>query len=121
MNLRKKRRMQKHLGKNVGGTQYSSDVNPYYNPRQRTFEEFMFIVEGKKKDIKRLKSAYMAGQQQSTPQIVDIPAGEPNSPERSAAVKKLMQMSGGGAVKKAIQAKEKSAEEAAKRILKNKL
>jgi hypothetical protein len=45
--LEKKRRMQKHLGKNVGGIQYSSDVNPYYNPRQRTFEEFMSIVEEK--------------------------------------------------------------------------
>lgn len=46
--LEKKRRMQKHLGKNVGGAQYSSDVNPYYNPRQRTFEEFMSLVEEKK-------------------------------------------------------------------------
>lgn len=46
--LEKKRRMQKHLGKNVGGFQYSSDVNPYYNPRARTFEEFMSIAEGKK-------------------------------------------------------------------------
>lgn len=45
--LEKKRRMQKHLGKNVGGVQYSADVNPYYNPRQRTFEEFMSIVEAK--------------------------------------------------------------------------
>jgi hypothetical protein len=31
--LEKKRRLKKHLGKNVGGTQYSSDVNPYFNPR----------------------------------------------------------------------------------------
>jgi hypothetical protein len=44
--LEKKRRQEKHLGKNVGGTQYKSDVNPYYNPRQRTFEEFMLIAEG---------------------------------------------------------------------------
>ena len=43
--LEKKRRQEKHLGKNVGGTQYKSDVNPYYNPRQRTFEEFMSISE----------------------------------------------------------------------------
>ena len=43
--LEKKRRQEKHLGKNVGGTQYKSDVNPYYNPRQRTFEEFMSIAE----------------------------------------------------------------------------
>jgi hypothetical protein len=45
--LEKKRRMEKHLGKNVGGTQYRSDVNPYYNPRARTFEEFMGICEAK--------------------------------------------------------------------------
>jgi hypothetical protein len=45
--LEKKRRQEKHLGKNVGGTQYKSDVNPYYNPRQRTFEEFMSIAEAK--------------------------------------------------------------------------
>ena len=31
--MEKNRRKRKHLGKNVGGTQYSSDVNPYLNPR----------------------------------------------------------------------------------------
>lgn len=116
--LEKKRRQRKHLGQNVGGTQYSSDVNPYYNPRQRTFREFIEIVEGKKKDIERLKSAYMAGQQQSQPKVVNIPAGEPNSPERAAAIKTLMQMSGGGAVRKAVQKREKKAEKAAKKLLK---
>jgi hypothetical protein len=45
--LEKNRRKAKHLGRNVGGVQYSSDVNPYYNPRQRTFEEFMAIAEAK--------------------------------------------------------------------------
>lgn len=45
--LEKKRRMEKHLGKNVGGTQYSSDVTPYYNPRARTFREFLEIAEAK--------------------------------------------------------------------------
>jgi hypothetical protein len=43
--LEKKRRQEKHLGKNVGGTQYRSDVTPYYNPRARTFEEFVGICE----------------------------------------------------------------------------
>lgn len=43
--LEKKRREAKHLGKNVGGTQYSSDVTPYYNPRARTFREFIEIAE----------------------------------------------------------------------------
>lgn len=53
--LEKKRRMKKHLGQNVGGVSYSSDVSPYYNPRQRTFEEFMLIAEGKKKEKKKEK------------------------------------------------------------------
>jgi hypothetical protein len=46
--LEKKRRMQKHLGKNVGGVQYSSDVTPYYNPLARTFREFVEIAEAHK-------------------------------------------------------------------------
>lgn len=37
----------KNLGTNVGGQTYSKDVTPGYNPRQRTFEEFMQIVEQK--------------------------------------------------------------------------
>jgi len=38
----KKRRQ--NLGRNVGGVRYSSDVNPYVNPRairEKTFDEFM--------------------------------------------------------------------------------
>ncbi len=42
----KKRR--ENLGTNVGGHTYSKDVTPGYNPRQRTFEEFICIAEGKK-------------------------------------------------------------------------
>jgi hypothetical protein len=82
-----------------------------------TFREFVEIVEGKKKDRKRLKSAFMAGQQQAEPKVVNIPAGEPNSPERAAAIRELMRASGGGAVRKAIKEKEKKAEKAAKNIL----
>jgi len=82
-----------------------------------TFREFVEIVEGKKKDRKRLKSAYLAGREQAEPKVVNIPAGEPNSPERAAAIKKLMRASGGGAVRKAIKEKEKKAEKAAKNIL----
>lgn len=41
----KKRR--ENLGSNVGGVPIRRDVNPNYNPRQRTFEEFMMIVEAK--------------------------------------------------------------------------
>jgi len=52
--LEKKRRQEKHLGKNVGGTQYRSDVTPYYNPRARTFEEFMSICEAVSQSDARL-------------------------------------------------------------------
>ena len=83
-----------------------------------TFREFVEILEGKKKDLKRLKSAFMAGQQQAEPKVVNIPAGEPNSQERDRAIRELMLASGGGAVRKAIKEKEKKAEKAAKNILK---
>jgi hypothetical protein len=49
--LEKKRRMQKHLGTNVGGQQYTSGAKYYVpstggtNPRARTFEEFVEIAE----------------------------------------------------------------------------
>ena len=47
--LEKKRREARHLGKNVGGIQYKSDVNPYYNPLQRLhYREFVEIAEHKK-------------------------------------------------------------------------
>jgi hypothetical protein len=36
----------KNLGQNVGGYTYSSDVNPNYNPRERTFKEFLEIIQG---------------------------------------------------------------------------
>ncbi len=43
--LEKKRRMRKHLGKNVGGTQYSSDVNPYFNPRSVREEVLSYLLD----------------------------------------------------------------------------
>ena len=82
-----------------------------------TFREFVELAEGKKKDLKRLESAFMAGQQQAEPKIVNIPAGKPNSPERDRAIRELMRVSGGGAVRKAIKEKEKKAKKAAKNIL----
>ena len=83
-----------------------------------TFREFVEILEGKKKDLKRIKSAYMAGQELAPPQVMNIPAGEPNSPERAAAIKKLMRASGGGAVRSAIKNRENKAEKVSKNILK---
>lgn len=83
-----------------------------------TFKEFVELIEGKKKDLKRLKNAFMAGQELQPSPVLNIPAGEPNSPERAAAIKKLMQASGGGAVLSAIKKRENKAEKAAKNILK---
>jgi hypothetical protein len=83
-----------------------------------TFREFVELVEGKKKkEIKRLKSAYLAGQEQAPRQIVNYGDSAPNSPERAAQVAAMMRDSGGGAVRKEIAKKEKKAEKAAKNIL----
>ncbi len=41
----KKRR--ENLGQNVGGYKYKSDVNPHYNPHQKTFEQFMVDIENR--------------------------------------------------------------------------
>ena len=84
-----------------------------------TFREFVEILEGKKKKakIEKLKIAYLAGREQAEPKVVNIPAGEPNSPERDRAIRELMRASGGGVVRKAIKEKEKKAEKAAKNIL----
>ena len=37
-----------------------------------TFREFVELVEGKKKEIKRLKSAYLAGREQAPRQAVNL-------------------------------------------------
>ena len=84
----------------------------------RTFREFVELAEGKKKEIKRLKSAYLAGQQQAEPKIVNYGDSAPNSPERAAQIKAMMKDSGGGAVRREIENREKAATKSAKRILK---
>ena len=83
-----------------------------------TFNQFLTLIEGKKKEIKRLKSAYLAGREQATPQIVNYGDSAPNSPKRAAQVAAMMKMSGGGAVRKVIKQRENDAEKAAKKILK---
>lgn len=83
-----------------------------------TFREFVEIVEGKKKELKRLKSAYMAGQELSPRQAVNYGDSAPNSPERKSQIAAMMRDSGGGAVKKAIKKREKDATKAAENILK---
>ena len=86
-----------------------------------TFREFVELAEGKKKKekIKELENAYLAGREQAPRQAVNIPAGEPNSQERSAAIKELLRYhSGGGAVRKAKEKREREAKRVAKNILK---
>lgn len=83
-----------------------------------TFKEFVELIEGKKKDLESLKNAFMAGQELQPSPVLNIPAGEPNSSDRAEAIKKLMQASGGGAVRRAIKKRENKAKKAAKNILK---
>lgn len=88
-----------------------------------TFREFVELVEGKKKKEKKekiegLKNAYLAGREQATRQVVNYGDSAPNSPERAAQVAAMMRDSGGGAVRKAKEKREKEAEKAAKNILK---
>ena len=84
-----------------------------------TFREFVELVEGtKKKEIKILKSAYLAGQEQAPRQIVNYGDSAPNSPERQSQIAAMMRDSGGGAVRKAKEKREREAEKAAKNILK---
>ena len=84
-----------------------------------TFREFVELAEGKKKkEIKRLKNAYLAGQEQAPRQIVNYGDSAPNSPERASQIKAMMANSGGGAVRRAKENREKEAEKAAKKIVK---
>ena len=81
------------------------------------FKEFYLIAEGKKKEM---IASYLAGRQQSTPKIVDYGGGEPNSPERAAAIKNMMRDSGGGAVLKRQKQNLIQEKTAVKQILKKK-
>ena len=81
-----------------------------------TFQQFISLVEGKKKEIIR---AYIQGREQAAePQIKDYGTSEPNSPERNAQIQAMMRDSGGGAVRKAQKEKLNQAKKAAKRIIK---
>lgn len=112
--LEKKRRQEKHLGKNVGGTQYRSDVTPYYNPRARTFEEFIAIAEavvygGEKKEPKDTSMTvtasdrkantkawqnYLAGHKgyKAAAHLTKEETQAPPTPEERRKVKKMQQL-----------------------------
>jgi hypothetical protein len=84
-----------------------------------TFREFVELIEGKKKkEIKRLKSAYLAGQEQAPRQIKNYGGiTAPNSAAREDQIAAMMRDSGGGAVRRAQKEKEEQAEKAAKKIV----
>jgi len=82
-----------------------------------TFREFVELVEGKKKERKRIEGAYLAGREQASRQIVNYGDSAPNSDERASQIKAMMKDSGGGAVRRAQKEKERAAKKAAKNIL----
>jgi hypothetical protein len=85
---------------------------------QKTFRDFIELAEGKKKELKRLKSAYYLGREQS-PTFTDHPnIGAPNSPERRAHIKKMNKQTGRGAIIRAANEFDERATKAAKTILK---
>ena len=77
--LEKKRRMRKHLGKNVGGTQYSSDVNPYLNPRSVREEVLVdyLLEEGFASDEKSAQAIAGAMSEDWKQSIVEQMSGGP--------------------------------------------
>ena len=85
-----------------------------------TFREFVELAEGKKKreKIDRLKNAYLAGREQAPRQIQNYGDSAPNSEKRREQIAAMMRDSGGGAVRKATEKREREAERAAKNILK---
>ena len=81
--LEKKRRMRKHLGRNVGGTQYSSDVNPYFNPRSVREEVLSYLLdEGFASDEKSAEAIMGAMSEAWIESIVEAVTGgsAPNLP-----------------------------------------
>jgi hypothetical protein len=85
-----------------------------------TFREFVELAEGKKKreKIERLKNAYLAGREQAPRQIQNYGDSAPNSEKRREQIAAMMRDSGGGAVRKATEKREKDATKAAENILK---
>jgi len=81
----KKRRA--NLGTNVGGERYKKDVTPGYNPRSRTFEEFMSIAEAvSASDRKLAQSGILSKRADDLQREIDAVKGgkKPAAPTRSA-------------------------------------
>jgi len=81
----KKRRA--NIGTNVGGEKYSKDVNPGYNPRARTFEEFMSVAESvSASDFKLAQSGRISRNADALQREIDAVKGgkKPATPNKSA-------------------------------------
>ena len=84
--LEKKRRMRKHLGKNVGGTQYSSDVNPYLNPRSVREEVLSYLLdEGFASDEKSAEAIMNAMGEEWKQSVIEAVYGGGKSPTDTPA------------------------------------
>ena len=85
--LEKKRRERKHLGKNVGGTQYDSGVNPYFNPRSVKEEVLVdyLLEEGFASDEKSAQAIAGAMSEDWKNSIVEAVTGG-SAPQMPASV-----------------------------------
>jgi len=81
----KKRRA--NLGTNVGGERYKKDVTPGYNPRTRTYREFVEIAEAvSASDRKLAQSGILSKRADDLQREIDAVKGgkKPEAPTRSA-------------------------------------
>jgi hypothetical protein len=82
--LEKKRRMRKHLGKNVGGEKYSSDVNPYFNPRSVREEVLSYLLDegfaSDEKSAEAIMGAMSEAWVESIVEVVVSTTGQVNPP-----------------------------------------
>ena len=87
--LEKKRRMRKHLGKNVGGKQYDSGVNPYFNPRSVKEEVIVdyLLGEGFASDEKSAQAIAGAMSEEWKQSVVEAREEEGKSKEEKRAIR----------------------------------
>jgi len=82
--LEKRRRERRHLGRNVGGTQYSSDVNPYFNPRSVREEVLSYLLDegfaSDEKSAEAIMGAMSEAWIESIVEGIDMGGSAPNLP-----------------------------------------
>lgn len=88
----KKRRA--NLGTNVGGVKYSKDVTSYYNPRTKTFEEFMSVCEAVSQSDKKLaQSGVLSRHADALQREIDAAASGKTKPVTKSASRKVTKQS----------------------------